>query len=337
MRGGRQDPWLGDFAPANRPPARDRARTFPADACIITRDARPGRARAGRRDLFHAKEDLHVTPEALVAARRSGRARRSRRSRSARPGAGARQGGRRRLRRGAAHAAARHHRGLDDQQHGRAHVRPARGPRSQDLQAVAHAGHRMEGRQRHDLGVRAAPGRPVPQRRALQRPERQGHDGLHQGPRQQDALPAALGPGEGGPDRQRLHRALRHREALAGAHRPHRGQRFPAHAAQGAQGAGRPGPGREAHRHRALQLRPVGARREARRRAKPRLLAGPGRAQPRDLPLHPRVQRAAGRAPRGRDRHHEGRAAPDRGAGRQERQGHACAARSPRASTTWPS
>ena len=142
------------------------------------------------------------------------------------------------------------------------------------LQARPDARHRMEDRQRHHVGVHAAPGRQVPQRRALQCRVRQGHHGLHQGPGEQDALCAALGPGEGRPGGQRLHGALHHREALARIDRPHRRHRLPPHAAQGAQGAGRPGPRRQAHRHRAVQVRAVGARREARDGEEPRLLAG---------------------------------------------------------------
>src|SRR5207237_872376 len=83
-------------------------------------------------------------------------------------------------------APAQHHRGLDDQQHGRAHVRSAGRPRSEELQADPHARHLVEGGGQHHVGVRPAQGRQVPQRRALRCPERQGDHGLHQGPRQQD-------------------------------------------------------------------------------------------------------------------------------------------------------
>ena len=84
-----------------------------------------------------------------------------------------------------------------------------------------------------------------------------------------------------------------------------------------------------------VQVRGVEARRAAGARAQPRLLAGPGRRQPGDLPLHPRVQRAHGRAALGRDRHHEGRAAARGGGGRAQRAGPSCAPPCPRASTTW--
>ena len=227
----------------------------------------------------------------------------------------------RRLRRGAALAPAEHHRGLDDQQPARAHVRPPRGPGRQGLQAGPDARHGLEDRQRHHVGVHAAPGRQVPQRRALQCRIRQGHHGLHQGPGEQDALCAALGPGEGRPGGQRLHRALHHREAVARLDRPHRRHRLSADAAQGAQAsrASRPSPPSPSAPGRSV--RAVGARREARDGEEPRLLAGRPRSEPRDHPLHPRVQRAAGRAARRRDRHHEGRAAAHRGDARQERQG----------------
>ena len=51
------------------------------------------------------------------------------------------------------------------------------------------------------------------------------HHGLHQGSGQQDALRAALDPGQGRPDRRSAHRALRHGEAVAGPHRPHLARR----------------------------------------------------------------------------------------------------------------
>ena len=109
---------------------------------------------------------------------------------------------------------------------------------------------------------------------------RQGDDGLHQGPGEQVPLcRRALAqvkdvqvvndytvrfitdkPWPGLIDRMAAHR-------------------FPAHAAQGAEGARRPGARRQADRHRPLQVRPVGAGREAGHREEPRLLAGPRRTR----------------------------------------------------------
>ena len=97
----------------------------------------------------------------------------------------------------------------------------------------------LEDRQRHHLGVHARQGVKFHNGEPFNAAVRQGDHGLHHGSRQQDPLRAALGAGEGGPDRQRLHRALHHQEAVAGPHRPHGRHRLPPHAAQGAQGAGR--------------------------------------------------------------------------------------------------
>ena len=102
---------------------------------------------------------------------------------------------------------------------------------------------------------------------------REGHHGLHQGPREQDPLHAALGPGEGGPDRQRLHRALRHREAVARPHRPHRGAPTSSRCRPRRSRSRACRRSRQADRHRGLPLRAVGPRREARGRAQPGLLA----------------------------------------------------------------
>ena len=98
------------------------------------------------------------------------------------------------------------------------------------------------------LEVHPAPGRQASQRRALPRPSvKATMDYIRT--REQDALPAALGPGQGGPGRQRHHRRLHHRQAVARSHRPHRALNF-LHAAQGPQGAGGAGPRRQADRHR---------------------------------------------------------------------------------------
>ena len=203
---------------------------------------------------------------------------------------------------------------------------------------IPDAGHRLEGREQHHVGVHAAPGREVPQRRALRRPVRQGHDGLHQGPGEQDALRAALGAGEGGPDRRRLHGALHHREAVARPHRPHlaghatssrcRPRRSRSRASRRSSPS-RSAPGRSSSRSGCATRSSWSCATTTTGRAKAEL-------KTRDVPLHPRVQRAAGRAPGRRDRHHEGRAAARRGDARQERQGHGARARCPRASTTSP-
>ena len=101
---------------------------------------------------------------------------------------------------------------------------------------------------------------------------------------------------------------------------------------------GPPGARREAHRHRAVQVRRSGcATSGSCSSATPTTGRAPADVEPRDLPLHPRVQRAPGRAALGRDRHHEGRAAARRRAGRPERQGARSAPPCPRGSTTWPS
>ena len=217
----------------------------------------------------------------------------------------------------AAHDAGGHHRRLDHQQHARAHLRPAARPRCQDAQAQAHAGRELADRERHDVGVQAAQGREVPQRRALHGGLGEGHHRLRPRSRHQESLRGRrlLGAGERGAGRRRPHGALRHQAAVAEPHRQRLADQLADHAGQGAQG---PGPGqarREADRHRALQVRGVEARRAPGAGAQPRLLAGAGRRQPRHLPLHPGVQRPDGRAALGRDRHHEGRAAPRGGAG----------------------
>ena len=139
-------------------------------------------------------------------------------------------------------------------------------------------------------------GREVPQRRALQRPRPSRPPWTTSRIRRTRRTTPRAGPGEGGPDRQRLHGALHHREAVARAHRPHSRQRdflpMPPKALkeQGVQAlAAKPigtGP---------FKFVAVGAGREACGRAQePDYWQGAAELKPRDIPLHPRVQRAAG-------------------------------------------
>ena len=146
-----------------------------------------------------------------------------------------------------------------------------------------------------------------------------------------------LGAGQGSPGRRRLHGALRHQAAVAEPRRQRVAHQLLIMPAKALKELGPAKLAEKPDRHRPVQVRGVEARRAAGARAQSRLLAGPGRRQPRDLPLHPRVQRAHGRAALGRDRHHEGRAAARGGGGRPQRAGPSCAPPCPRASTTWRS
>src|SRR5438552_1006972 len=227
--------------------------------------------------MLYAPPDRPARPRARPRARRRGR----------RPGPGPRpdQGGRDRSRRRAADDARRHDRRLDDEHPARAHLRPAPRPRRADAQAEAEARDGRADRQRRRVGVHAPPGRAVAQRRALQRRVGEGDDGIPPEPGEQEPLRRVLEAREGGPDRQRLHGALRDREAVAEPHRPRLAHRLPRPPRQGAPRA-RPGEARrEAHRHRAFQVRRVEARRAARPREEPRLLAGTGGREPRAVAL----------------------------------------------------
>src|SRR5437879_6589892 len=77
--------------------------------------------------------------------------------------------------------------------------------------------HRVEDRQRHDVGVQAPAQRQVPQRRAVHGGLREGDDRLCARPREQEPLRhrGVLGPRQRGAGRRRLHGALRDQTAVA--------------------------------------------------------------------------------------------------------------------------
>ena len=166
-----------------------------------------------------------------------------------------------------------------------------------DPQAGARARHRdAEAGGADHLGVQAAPGRQVPQRRGLQRGVGQVQHRAPGQPGQQAAGLLVVRADRPGGDRGSLHGADPHQEAVAGVPEPHRpapGRDVPAQGVRG-QGRGRDlaGP----HRHRALQVRPLVQGRRDRDGGLPGLLGRRREDQDRRLQADPRRRGAGGRA-----------------------------------------